>query len=57
MHRPGVMAPPDLHELPPRPGLMTPGSAPAEPVDVRLVLWTVAAVLAAVEFLAELAVT
>jgi hypothetical protein len=51
------MAPPDLHELPPRPGLMTPGSAPAEPVDVRLVLWTVAAVLAAVEFLAELAVT
>jgi hypothetical protein len=55
MHRPGVMAPPDLYELPAQPGLMTPGPAPAEPVNVRLALWTVAAVLAAVQLSVELA--
>ena len=53
MHRPGVIAP-HLYELPSRPGLMTPDSAPAEAVDMRLVLWTVAAVLAAVELSVEL---
>mgnify|MGYP001086005826 FL=1 len=55
MHRPGVMAPPDLYEHPPRPGLMSPGAEQAHPVDLRLLLWTVAAVLAAVELCLELA--
>ena len=55
MYRTGVMAPPDLYELPPRTGLMVPSSAQAEPVDVRLALWTFAAVLAAVELTVELA--
>jgi len=47
MYRTGVMAPPDLYEQPSRPGLMAPGSAPAEPVDATTFLWAVAAVLAA----------
>jgi hypothetical protein len=51
------MAPPDLYELPSRPGLMTPHSGSAEPMDVKLVLWTVAAVLAAMELSVELAVS
>ena len=55
MYRTGVMAPPDLYELPSRTGLMVPSSAQAEPVDVRLALWTFAAVLAAVELTVELA--
>lgn len=53
--RPGVMAPPDLHDQPPRPGLMSSSAEPADPVDLKVVLWTVAAVLAAVELGLELA--
>ncbi len=52
--RPGVMAPPDLYERPAPPGLMRPGAEPAQP-DLRLLLWTVAFVLAAVELCFELA--
>ncbi|HET7759695.1 MAG TPA: hypothetical protein VFK62_07210 [Gaiellaceae bacterium] len=53
--RPGVMAPPDLYERPAAPGLMSPGAEPA-PIDLRLVLWSVAAVLAAVELGVQLVV-
>ena len=57
MHRPGVMAPPDLYERQARPALMRAGAAPAAPVDLKLFLWTVAAVLAAVELYLELALS
>jgi hypothetical protein len=53
MTRPhGVMAPPP-HEGPPQPGLMAPGPGPAldHASAIRSLLWIVAAVLAAVEFL------
>lgn len=56
MRRPGIMAPPDLHERPAQPGLMSPGAEHPEPIDLRVVLWSVAAVLAAVELSLELAV-
>jgi hypothetical protein len=36
---------------------MTPGPAPAEPVNLRLAFWTVAAVVGAVELCVELAAT
>ncbi|HSB40127.1 MAG TPA: hypothetical protein VLD13_13645 [Gaiellaceae bacterium] len=49
MQRPGVMAPPDLHEQPAQPGLMSPSAGPAEPVDPKIILWAVAIVLGAVE--------
>jgi hypothetical protein len=52
--RPGMMAPPDLYERPALPGLMSPGVEHPEPVDVRLVLWLVAALLAAVELSLQL---
>ena len=53
--RPGVMAPPDLYERPAPPGLMSPSAEhPAPPLDLRLVLWSVAAMLAAVELLLQL---
>jgi hypothetical protein len=55
MHRPGVMAPPDLYERPAPPALMSAGAAPAAPVDLKLFLWVVAAVLASVELYLELA--
>jgi hypothetical protein len=50
MHRTGMMAPPTLYQLPPRPGLMTrdPHAVPHE-VSLRSVLWCVAVVLGAVE--------
>ena len=54
MRRPGIMAPPDLYEQPPQPGLMSPGEEHPEPVDLRLFLWSVAAVLAAVELVLQL---
>ena len=57
MHRPGVMAPPDLYERRPRPALMSTGAAPAEPIDLKLFLWAVAAVLASVELCLELALS
>jgi hypothetical protein len=55
MHRPGVMAPPDLYERPASPALMSAGVAPAAPVDLRAFLWAVAALLASVELYLELA--
>jgi hypothetical protein len=55
--RPGVMAPPDLYDRPAKPGLMSPSSAGAEPVDPKIFLWAVAFVLAAVELCFELAVS
>jgi len=56
MRRTGVMAPPDLYERPAPPGLMKPGDADAAPpIDLRLALWSVAAVLAALELSLELA--
>jgi hypothetical protein len=54
MRRPGVMAPPDLYERPAEPGLMSPGAEAAKPVDLRLFLWSLALVLAAVELCLEL---
>lgn len=56
MRRPGIMAPPDLYERPAQPGLMSPGAEHPEPIDLRVVLWSVAAVLAAVELSLQLAV-
>jgi hypothetical protein len=55
MQRPGVMAPPDLYLRPAPPGLMAAAAEPAAPVDLRIVLWSLAAVLAAVELWLELA--
>ena len=44
------MAPPSLYDEQPRPGLMHPGpAAPPFPVSLSTLLWSVAAVLAAVE--------
>ena len=54
MRRPGIMAPPDLYERPPAPGLMSPRAEHHEPVDLRLVLWTVALMLAGVELFLQL---
>jgi hypothetical protein len=55
MRRPGVMAPPDLYERPTPPGLMSPrGVDTAPPIDLKLALWSVAAVLAALELCLEL---
>ena len=56
MHRPGLMAPPDLYEQRPSAGLMRPGASAAGPVDLRLFLWALAAALAAVEVVLELVV-
>ena len=57
MQRPGVMAPPYLHEQPARPGLMSPAAAPSEPVDPKVVLWAVAVVLGAIELCLEVALS
>jgi hypothetical protein len=54
MHRTGIMAPPNLHELPPRPGLTAPHpNAVAHEISLRSALWCVAVVLGAVELLLE----
>jgi len=55
MKRPGLMAPPDLYERPAAPGLMSPGADAAPPIDLKVVLWSVAALLAAVELGLQLA--
>jgi hypothetical protein len=55
MQRPGLMAPPDLYERPAPPGLMSPSDERPEPFDLHVFLWSVAAVLAAVELCFELA--
>lgn len=55
MHRPGVMAPPDLYDQPARPGTMSPSPAAAQPFKPKVFLWSVAGVLAAAELLLELA--
>jgi hypothetical protein len=57
MHRPGIMAPPDLYDVPAKPGVMSADLARAEPVDLRIFLWAVAGVLTAVELWLELAAT
>lgn len=49
MHRPGLMAPPDLYEQPARQGLMRPAAAAPAPLDLRLFLWSIAVVVAAIE--------
>ena len=50
MHRTGVMAPPDLYDLPPQPGLMARGNlAEAHYVSARTFLWVVALVIGLVE--------
>jgi hypothetical protein len=54
MRRPGVMAPPDLYERPASSGLLSPSGKLVEPIDPRIVLWAVAAVLGAVELFVEL---
>jgi hypothetical protein len=57
MQRPGIMAPPSLYDEPPRPGLMHPGpAAPPFPVSLPTLLWSIAAVIAAVELGTQLAV-
>jgi hypothetical protein len=48
------MAPPDLYEQQASPGLMSPGEEHPEPIDLKVVLWTVALVLAGVELLLQL---
>jgi hypothetical protein len=55
MNRPGIMAPPSLYDEPARPGLMRPaeGAAPP-PFTMSALLWSVAALLAAVELTAQL---
>ena len=56
MLRPGVMAPPTLYDEPAQAGLMRAGvAAPPFEVDLRHLLWSVAAVLAAVELFFDLA--
>jgi hypothetical protein len=52
------MAPPDLYERPDQPGLMSPSADHSgPPVDLRLMLWSVAAVLAVVELSLQLALS
>ena len=54
MYRAGVMAPPTLYEQPARPGLMSPSSqAPPHEISLRVVCWSVAVVLGAVELCLE----
>ena len=53
MYPTGVMAPPDLYEHPPQPGLLARGPKEAHPVSLRSFLWCVALVLGLVELLAE----
>ena len=55
MKRPGIMAPPTLYEEPVAPGLMRPAEGTAPPqLSLSALLWSVAAVLAAVELAVEL---
>jgi hypothetical protein len=54
LDRTGVMAPPNLRELPPRAGLMAPEpGAVAHEISLRAALWCMALVLGAVEVLFE----
>jgi hypothetical protein len=48
------MAPPDLYERPAPSGLLRPTEKRVEPIDPRVFLWAVAAVLGAVELCVEL---
>lgn len=55
MNRPGIMAPPSLYDEPARPGLMRPpAGAPLPRFSMSALLWSVAAVLAAVELATQL---
>jgi hypothetical protein len=58
MYRTGVMAPPNQHDLPVSAGLMTP-TPHVEPheISLRLLLWTIASVLGAIELLLELSIS
>ena len=58
MYRTGVMAPPNQHDLPARPGLMSPAQH-VEPheISLRLLLWSIASVLAAIELVLELSMS
>ena len=53
MYRTGVMAPPDLYELPLQPGLMTREHGEAHHVSLRTFLWVVASVLGLVGLCVE----
>lgn len=55
MHRPGVMAPPDLYDRPEQAGLMSPVASSPEPIELKFFLWTLAAALFAVELSLQLA--
>jgi hypothetical protein len=56
MYRTGVMAPPDLYDLPPKPGLMARGhTVEAHHVSARTFFWTVALVLGLIELCVQLA--
>jgi hypothetical protein len=58
MHRTGVMAPPNQRDLPASPGLMSPRQH-VEPheVSLRLLLWSIASVLGAIELVFELSMS
>jgi hypothetical protein len=58
MHRTGIMAPPNQHDLPVSPGLMRP-SQHIEPheISLRLLLWSIASVLGAIELVVELSMS
>jgi hypothetical protein len=54
MHRPGVMAPPDLYDRPLRAGVCSPAAASPEPIELKFFLWALAAALFAVELALQL---
>ena len=58
MHRTGVMAPPNQHDLPARPGLMS-QTQHVEPheISLRLLLWSIASALGAIELVLELSIS
>jgi hypothetical protein len=54
MYRTGVMAPPDLYEVPLQPGLMARGNGEVHHVSLRAFFWVVASVLGFVELSVDL---
>ena len=58
MDRTGVMAPPNPHDLPARPGLMSPATQ-VEPheISLRLLLWSIASVLGGIELIVEISLS
>jgi hypothetical protein len=53
MYRTGVMAPPDLYDHPPQPGLMAHGTTETHAVCLHSFLWCVALLLGLVELLVQ----